>query len=113
MAVFVAGGFLGEVGFQGGVSKNKGVVAAFEDTLGCQVIVDPNGHLMGALGVAILAKKGSVRRDFDFSVENMEFHTREAGCGGCSNNCEIICVYRGDELIDSWGNRCERGARVH
>lgn len=42
--------------FQGGVSKNKGVVAAFEDTLGCQVIVDPNGHLMGALGVAILAR---------------------------------------------------------
>ncbi|MDE6590488.1 MAG: acyl-CoA dehydratase activase, partial [Oscillospiraceae bacterium] len=38
--------------FQGGVSKNKGVVAAFERTLNCPVIVDPNGHLMGALGVA-------------------------------------------------------------
>ena len=99
--------------FQGGVSKNKGVVAAFEETLGCKVIVDPNGHLMGALGVAILARKGSARREFDFAVENMDFHTREAGCGGCSNHCEIICVYRENELIDSWGNRCERGARVH
>ncbi len=98
--------------FQDGVSKNKGVVAAFERTLGCPVIVDPNGHLMGALGVAILARKGSKRQVFDFSVENMDFCTRESSCGGCSNHCEIICVYRGDQMIDSWGNRCERGARV-
>ena len=98
--------------FQGGVSKNQGVVAAFERTLGCPVIVDSNGHLMGALGAAILARRGSGRREFDFSMENMEFRTREASCGGCSNRCEIICVYRGEELIDSWGNRCERGARV-
>lgn len=42
--------------FQGGVSKNKGVVAAFEKLLGCDVIVDQNGHLMGALGAAILAR---------------------------------------------------------
>lgn len=98
--------------FQGGVSKNKGVVAAFERTLGCPVIVDPNGHLMGALGAAILARKGSGRKTFDFNLVNMDFRTREAGCGGCPNQCEIICVYRGDELIDSWGNRCERGAAV-
>lgn len=99
--------------FQGGVSKNKGVVAAFEQTLGCKVIVDPNGHLMGALGAAILAKRGSGRQTFDFSVERMDFRTKEASCGGCSNRCEIICVYRDGQLIDSWGNRCERGARVH
>ncbi|MFG6351217.1 MAG: 2-hydroxyglutaryl-CoA dehydratase, partial [Oscillospiraceae bacterium] len=93
-------------------SKNKGVVTAFERTLGCKVIVDPNGHLMGALGAAILARRGSGRQEFDFSVENMEFSTREASCGGCPNRCEIICVYRGAQLIDSWGNRCERGAQV-
>ena len=104
---------LSPVVFKGGVSKNQGVVAAFERALGCKVIVDPNGHLMGALGAAILARRGSKRQDFDFSVENMDFRTREAGCGGCSNQCEIICVYRGDELIDSWGNRCERGAQAH
>ena len=43
--------------FQGGVSKNKGVVAAFEKLLGCDVIVDQNGHLMGALGAATLPWK--------------------------------------------------------
>ena len=101
---------LSPVVFQGGVSKNQGVVAAFERALGCKVIVDDNGHLMGALGAAILARRGSARKKFDFSVEHMDFRTREAGCGKCSNQCEIICVYRGDELIDAWGNRCERGA---
>ena len=51
--------------FQGGVSKNKGVVAAFEKLLGCDVIVDQNGHLMGALGAAILARRSNKRQEFD------------------------------------------------
>lgn len=89
--------------FQGGVSKNEGVVAAFERALGCKVTVDENGHLMGAIGAAILARSGKQRKAFDFAIENMEFHTREAECGRCPNNCEIICVYQGDTLIDALG----------
>ena len=96
--------------FQGGVSKNIGVVHAFEELLHCPILVDENGHLMGAMGAAILAKRSVKRDSFDFSIENVEFVTREANCGGCSNNCEIICVYRDGQLIDSWGNRCERGS---
>lgn len=96
--------------FQGGVSKNVGVVKAFEEMLHCNVTVDENGHLMGAIGAAILARGGTRRRGFDFNIEKMEFVTREAGCGRCSNNCEIICIYRNGQMIDSWGNRCERGA---
>lgn len=99
--------------FQGGVSKNIGVVAAFEKALGCKVRVDENGHLMGAIGAALLAKSGTVRREFDFSVEDVEFKTREASCGRCSNNCEIVCVYRDGVLIDGWGNRCEKGDVMH
>ena len=41
--------------FQGGVSKNSGVVKAFEDELGFPVMVDKDGHLMGAFGIALLA----------------------------------------------------------
>ncbi len=96
--------------FQGGVSKNIGVVDAFKKALKCDVIVDDNGHLMGAIGVAILAGKSHLRRNFDFNIEEMEFRTREINCGKCSNNCEIICVYRENELLDSWGNRCEKGS---
>ena len=95
--------------FQGGVSKNIGVVEAFKKALGCDIIVDENGHLMGALGIAILAGKGNKKKVFDFSVEDMVFKTREINCGHCPNNCEIICVYRDDMLIDSWGNRCDKG----
>ena len=36
--------------FQGGVSKNIGVVHAFEELLHCPILVDENGHLMGAMG---------------------------------------------------------------
>ena len=42
--------------FQGGVSKMPASRAAFEKETGLPVIVDPNGHLMGAFGVAILAR---------------------------------------------------------
>ena len=96
--------------FQGGVSKNIGVTQAFKEALGCDIIVDENGHLMGAFGVAILAGRSGKRRPFDFSVEDMEFKTRDVNCGRCPNNCEIICVYRDGVLIDSWGNRCDKGA---
>ena len=66
--------------FQGGVSKNIGVVEAFKKALGCDIIVDENGHLMGALGIAILAGKGNKKKVFDFSVEDMVFKTREINC---------------------------------
>ena len=54
----------GPIIFQGGVSKNIGVKKAFEDILKTNVITDDNGHLMGALGVAILSKK---EKEIDFS----------------------------------------------
>lgn len=95
--------------FQGGVSKNAGVVKAFEKALGHDIYVDENGHLMGALGAAILAGKSGKRQKFDFAVKDVQFTTREAHCRRCSNNCEIICVYKNEELIDCWGNRCEKG----
>ncbi len=96
--------------FQGGVSKNVGVKKAFEEQVGHEVIVDENGHLMGAFGVAVLAKRSGKERAFSFDVADIEFKTRGFECGKCANHCEIICVYRGDELIDSWGNKCDNGA---
>lgn len=95
--------------FQGGVSKNIGVKKAFENEVGTEVIVDENGHLMGALGVAILAKKAPIKTNFQFSITENEFETRGIECNRCSNHCEIICVSRNKQLIDSWGNRCSNG----
>ena len=137
--------------FQGGVSKNVGVVRAFEDELGMDVLVDADGHLMGAFGGALLAAEaapaatrsagvggacgatagtgagsasaaggtaaaggasanaGGEPFDFD-ALRDFEFATREVECQKCANHCEIICVYRDGAIIDSWGNRCEKGA---
>ncbi|MEG0374364.1 MAG: acyl-CoA dehydratase activase [Raoultibacter sp.] len=97
--------------FQGGVSKNAGVIRAFEDELGMEILVDEDGHLMGAFGAALLASDTPVskREVFDFDVADFDFKTREIECAKCANHCEIICVYKNDEIIDAWGNRCEKG----
>ena len=99
----------GPVIFQGGVSKNIGVKKAFEEELGMDVIVDENGHLMGALGVAILSKKKPLEKKFSFSILDDHFETKGIECNKCTNHCEIICVRKNKELIDAWGNRCENG----
>lgn len=95
--------------FQGGVSKNVGVTKFFEEATGMKVIVDPNGHLTGAYGVAVIAKKKGVEKKFEFKAMEADYKTRGVSCGKCANNCELICIYRDDKLIDSWGNKCDRG----
>ena len=95
--------------FQGGVSKNIGVKKAFESLLKKEVIVDENGHLMGALGVAILAQNEK-EINFDFNITNLNFTTIGVECDKCPNHCEIITIRKDNKLIDAWGNRCERGA---
>ena len=96
--------------FQGGVSKNVGVKKAFEDAVGHEVIVDKNGHLMGAFGVAVLAKKSGIEKDFSFDVADIKFRTTGFDCPKCANHCEIVCVFKDNKLIDSWGNKCDNGA---
>lgn len=98
--------------FQGGVSKNIGVVKTFEKITGYKVYVDNNSHLTGALGVAILSRTEE-EIDFSFDIEDIIFETKGTECKGCSNNCEIIKVMRDNKIIDSWGNRCPRGELVH
>lgn len=96
--------------FQGGVSKNIGVIRAFEEATGEKINVDKQAHLMGALGVGLLAKSSGKEQDFDFNITEMYFETRGVECQGCANNCEVICIYRNEELIDAWGNKCDKGA---
>lgn len=95
--------------FQGGVSKNIGVKKAFEDILNTKIETLENGHLMGAIGVAILSKKEK-EKEYDFKdIDNFNFETTSVNCKRCPNNCEIIIVKKDKKIIDSWGNRCEKG----
>lgn len=102
-----------KVVFQGGVSKNTGVVEAFKRILGKDVYVDTNSHLMGALGVAILSKNtNKSNKNFDLDIENTEFKTVGKECNGCENNCEIVHIYKDNNLLSKIGGRCEKGVKL-
>lgn len=94
--------------FQGGVSKNKGVLKYFEEVLGVSVMVDPNSHLMGAIGIAIMARQRQTGKVYHLECSQVSFVTRGMECNGCSNNCEILKVFKEHQLIDAWGNKCNR-----
>ena len=98
--------------FQGGVSKNEGVLKYFKEILGVDVLVDPDSHLMGALGIAFLAQKQKREKAYSFDLEDISFQTIGKDCSGCSNSCEVLRIYKDGKLIDTWGNRCPKGAKV-
>lgn len=94
--------------FQGGVSKNIGVVKAFEKILGKNVYVDKDSHLFGALGIAIISKNTSSKKiDFSFDIENNNYEVTSKNCGKCANNCELITIKNDNKIIDVIGSRCQ------
>lgn len=101
---------LAPVCFQGGVAANQGLVQAFNQYLGTEVIVPKYRGVMGALGAALLArdaraKKG--RTDFKgFEIQNITFKTTSFECQGCSNACEVVQFFEDGELLARWGDRC-------
>ena len=99
--------------FQGGVSKNKGVVKYFNEILNTNVIVDDNSHLMGAIGVAILSARENSNKEFNLNVNDITFETKGFECKGCSNNCEIVRIFKNRKLVDVFGNRCENGFKIN
>jgi len=115
----IVGNYLNNVGkgkevlapivFQGGVSKNVGVVRAFREATGHDIQVDDDGHLMGALGVALVARDTGLEAPFSFDVRDVTFETVGEECGGCPNDCEVVIVLREGDYLDGWGNRCSRG----
>ena len=102
----------GPIVFQGGVSKNIGVVKYFNEILNTDIIVDKNSHLMGAIGVAILSKNENSNKEFKLNINNIKFETRGFECKGCSNNCEIVKIFKDNKLIDAFGNRCDKTVNI-
>lgn len=102
----------GPIVFQGGVSKNIGVVKYFNEILNTDIIVDKNSHLLGAIGVAILSKNENSNKEFKLNINNIKFETRGFECKGCSNNCEIVKIFKDNKLIDAFGNRCDKTVNI-
>ena len=98
--------------FQGGVSKNKGVLKYFKEVLRQDIIVDDNSHLMGAIGIAILSSRQKNSKVYNLDIKDIKFITKVSECGGCSNNCEILKVFKNNKIVDAWGNRCNKTVKL-
>ncbi len=92
--------------FNGGVSKNLIVAKALSELLHEKIIVNANSHLMGAFGMAVIARESKKEKIFDFDIDQAKIETKMESCLECSYNCKVIKIYKNDNLIDSWGNRC-------
>lgn len=96
--------------FQGGVAANIGMKRAFEDALEREITIPSYYDVMGAIGVALLTmeqapyiEESSFR---GFSLSDFRYTTSSFMCSGCSNNCEVVKIMIGDEVLACWGGRC-------
>ena len=99
--------------FQGGVTNNRSVVAAFEKVTGKPITVPPHFDVTGAIGAAILARNtvadGRPTRFKGFDVSRVRYTVDRFTCHGCSNQCEIRRVrIAGEKRPLFYGGRCEK-----
>jgi predicted CoA-substrate-specific enzyme activase len=99
--------------FQGGVTNNKAVVAAFEHVTGKSIIIPPHFDVTGAIGAAILAQRsmseGQKTRFKGFGVRNANYTISRFVCQECTNHCEIRRVkIEGYKKSLFYGGRCEK-----
>jgi len=99
--------------FQGGVTNNRSVVAAFEKVTGKPITIPPHFDVTGAIGAAMLARKvmtnGNKTRFKGFHVSEVPFALDRFTCKSCSNHCEIQRVrIEGEEKALFYGGRCEK-----
>ena len=99
--------------FQGGVTNNKSVVAAFEQVLGKKIIIPPHFDVTGAIGAAILAQRsmteGQESTFKGFGIRNASYDISRFTCQGCTNHCEIRRVkIAGEKKSLFYGGRCEK-----
>jgi predicted CoA-substrate-specific enzyme activase len=96
--------------FQGGTAYNDAVTAAFARVLGKKITVPPYNGVMGAIGMALIARqwaaatrKSSKFRGYDLS--KLERSDREFVCKACSNHCDIK-EYTIEGNKSYWGDKC-------
>lgn len=106
---------------QGGTFYNDAVLRAFELIVGQNVIRPNISGLMGAYGVALLAKE-QYESNFDMEymstiskledLDKLEIKITHTRCNKCENHCllTINSFSNGHKHIS--GNRCERGAGI-
>ncbi len=96
--------------FQGGVAANIGIRRAFEATFGERIYIPDNYDVMGAIGVAILAKEEVKKKGYTnfkgISIHKADYEVNGFECDGCSNICEVIEIRENGRLLARYGDRC-------
>ena len=96
--------------FQGGTAYNDAVAAAFSQILGKEIIVPPYNGVMGALGMALLARERTQRtgepstfRGWDLGA--VDYTVVDFVCKACSNECDVRqFTIEGQKTY--WGDKC-------
>ena len=96
--------------FQGGTAYNDAVAAAFSKVLGKSIIVPPHNGVVGAIGMALLAKEkieatGGPTAFRGWSIESIDYELRKFTCKACSNQCEME-EFTVDGTKTYWGDKC-------
>ncbi|MCP4546988.1 MAG: hypothetical protein GY835_11035 [bacterium] len=96
--------------FQGGTAYNDAVAAAFAGVLGKRIIVPPHNGVVGAIGMALLAREKAEatgeNSDFrGFDVEKIDYSLRKFTCKACSNDCDME-EFTVDGVKTYWGDKC-------
>jgi predicted CoA-substrate-specific enzyme activase len=96
--------------FQGGTAYNDAVAAAFSQILGKRIIVPPHNGVIGAIGMALIARErmqrtGQPSKFRGYSLYKVNFKTREFVCRACSNYCDMK-EFNIEGQRSYWGDKC-------
>ena len=107
----VAGRKIGDtIYFQGGTAYNDSVAAAFSLILDREIIVPPHNGVLGAIGMALLAREkmeatGAETTFRGWDLDQVHYTIKEFTCKGCTNECDIRQFTIGAEKT-YWGDKC-------
>ena len=96
--------------FQGGTAYNDAVTAAFASLLGKKITVPPYNGVMGAVGMALIARQWHLAtqgksRFRGYRLDQLHLTTRDFVCKACSNLCDMKeFVIEGQKSY--WGDKC-------
>lgn len=102
--------------FQGGVAANAGIKRAFQEELNEDIYIPDNYDVMGAIGIAIIAKDQVKTKGFTSfkgtSIHNMEYKVNGIECDGCSNVCEVIEIREDGKVLARYGDKCGKWSNI-
>jgi predicted CoA-substrate-specific enzyme activase len=96
--------------FQGGTAYNDAVAAAFAGLLGKRIVVPPHNGVIGAIGMALLAREkvrgtGQATTFRGFDLGAVRYTLREFVCKACSNVCDMQ-EFTVEGVKTYWGDKC-------